>query len=476
MQDNSRDIALSKLKLKDYKGAIYYFEEAIKGGDFSSAFDAAILYMDYYRYLDQKRPNVKKAKEYFELGFKDGDLRCKHELLLLIRNYYLEILDWKLLAFYVEECNKNQSVFKFDDFKKMTLSLLEFEYEVDSNKRDDMITKLNALIENNTIIEINNFIRACIIGLRLSNACSMLYDDSYHTKYAEDFFASGYKSFSNRFDYSINNVHYVKYLNNVVTSCDGYYIPLMCDSFHKFKKLCYKMNGLSFFDWIKSKTNEYLIHLTRRSPFLKLMIDESRRPEPVNSIDNDKVTIFKKKTQNEDQPKIESKEEINEDYVEIASKNRNKIVSPNFIFTGGLELLNEVENNIYFLDRYYSKKYIEFNQNDAKAKKKHEAFIEGVKNCQYYKYKDFLKLHIYIPVFLRLFQGEWVICTAPGHNKSENMFNGVYNILSKEVWLNKRFTLVAGLLQRCSSVQKRALVKDRSSYFDEDIKTIGSIK
>ena len=107
-----------------------------------------------------------------------------------------------------------------------------------------------------------------------------------------------------------------------------------------------------------------------------------------------------------------------------------------------------------------------------KAKKKHDAFIEGVKNCKYYKYKDFLNLHIYIAVFLRLFKGEWVICTAPGHNKSENMFNGVYNILNKDVLLNKRFTLVAGLLQRCSSVQKRALVKDRSSYFDEDIKTI----
>lgn len=56
---------------------------------------------------------------------------------------------------------------------------------------------------------------------------------------------------------------------------------------------------------------------------------------------------------------------------------------------------------------------------------------------------------------MKFFEGKQIICTVPGHEKTENESNGTFDII-KLVYLNSNFIVRNTLIQRKYDVEKKA--------------------
>lgn len=100
-----------------------------------------------------------------------------------------------------------------------------------------------------------------------------------------------------------------------------------------------------------------------------------------------------------------------------------------FIKTKGLNNIDLHSNVIYYTYDYYKKWWIDNYPDKQFYKDSYFSFIH-LKRGEYSGWNDALKFRPAIKNFVNNLDGEWIICTVPGHEATENLFNPVFNLVS----------------------------------------------
>ena len=90
---------------------------------------------------------------------------------------------------------------------------------------------------------------------------------------------------------------------------------------------------------------------------------------------------------------------------------------------------------------FYKKSYFSFImlKKEAHDPFRHFKFVKAVHN------------------FITMLDGEWIICSIPGHEKTTNESNALYSQVLSKVYLNGRQTLQNTLVQRKYTVDKKSM-------------------
>lgn len=418
-------------KNKDYKNALSLFEESLNKEYYDSAYEIALFYLDYYRFLDMKHPDIKSAKYYLEIGADNGNKNCLFELYNLMFNFFENDNDWwKALEYYFKNHTYTDLFLKRHEIRLVMENCLICQYGTNLLKVNEMIRNLNILLDNCKCEEINKYLREYICAINAwYYSCEVIKEPSEKNK------KQLVEYISNK-----SNYNYYQKFNNII-------FFRKCENSAQIINILLKVNEKVFsFVSVKKLIEECLTtNIVKHSIF--------------DPVEKRNVEVEKKDLENKG---VTRKQYVSNKPFEI------------FCNAHSIKDLSEKDGIIYYITKYYKKAIVEQHHGDKKYLDNYNAFIDGIKQGNYYKYSESVKFHISIANFLKRFNGEWYICTAPGHEKSDNKSNGVYNILKNYVYLRKIFVLDNQILYRKSSVVKRASIKgSRDEYYDEDIKTIG---
>lgn len=141
------------------------------------------------------------------------------------------------------------------------------------------------------------------------------------------------------------------------------------------------------------------------------------------------------------------------------------------VHTKGLNEIDTEGNIIYYLFDYYKKWWVDNYPNNQFYKDNFFAFI-AVKKRNYNQYSRTISFPAALCNFFKLLSGDWVICTAPGHEKTNNSSNGVSDIINM-VYLKSNFNLRNTLIQRTYTVDKKATANSgRNNNYIVDMQSL----
>ena len=452
-------------KNKDYKNALSLFEESLNKEYYDSAYEIALFYLDYYRFLDLKHPDIKLAKYYLEIGADNGNKNCLFELYNLMFNFYKNDNDWwKALEYYFKNHTYKELFLKKDKIIQVLENCLIFEYETNLLKVNEMIRHLNILLDNCKCARINKYLREYICAIKVC-----YYSGEVIKKPSE-------KNKNRLVEYISNKSSYNYYQKFTAILPNNIIFFHNCKNSEQIIDVFLEVNGKDFdFSSVQKIILEY--YSDQYYNFVNKW--HSLCNEPVNVTQEKEKCLTTKFVEHSIFDRVEKQiVEVENKDLENKSVTRKLYVSnkPFEIFYNAHSIkdLSDEDGIIYYITKYYKKAIKEEHQGEKKYLDNYNAFIDGIKHRNYHRYSESAKFHIFIANFLKRFNGEWYICTAPGHEKSDNRSNGVYNILKNYVYLRKIFVLDNQILYRKSSVVKRTSIKgSRDEYYDEDIKTIG---
>ena len=141
-----------------------------------------------------------------------------------------------------------------------------------------------------------------------------------------------------------------------------------------------------------------------------------------------------------------------------------------FVFTKGLYEIDGNGKKIYYLYDYYKKWWIDKYPDNHRIRDNYFTFI-SIKNGNYSPYKSSLKIDVAMSNFLKLLKGEWIICTVPGHEKTDNSYNNVYGLL-KNINIPSNFKFQNTLIQRTVTVERKHNSTDRVMDYRIDMKSL----
>lgn len=118
-----------------------------------------------------------------------------------------------------------------------------------------------------------------------------------------------------------------------------------------------------------------------------------------------------------------------------------------------LTSIDVYSNKIYYAIDYYKRAWKDNYPQNNYYKFNYYSFM-AMKN-RTYNINDWLPFPDYLSSFLNLFDGNWIICTVPGHEKTTNEYNGTLDII-KLVSLKPNFIVRNTLIQRKFNVDKKA--------------------
>lgn len=452
-------------KNKDYKGSLSLFEESLNKEYYASAYEIGLFYLDYYRFLDLKHPDIKLAKHYFEIGADNGNKNCLFELYNLMFNFYEKDNDWwKALEYYFKNHTYKELFLKKDKITQVLENCSIFEYETHILKVDEILRHLNILLDNCKCAQINKYLREKTCGLKMC----------YYS--AEVIKEPSEKNKKQLVEYisNISNYNYYQKFNTILNNNIIFFHK--CKNGEEIVDILLEVNGKTFsLTSVQTLIEEY--YLSQYGYFMSRW--DSLYNDPIKATQEKAKNLTTKFVEHSIFDPVEKRiAEVENKDLENKGVTRKPYVSNKpfeiFVNAHSIKDLSEKDGIIYYITKYYKKAIVEQHQGDRKYLDNYNAFIDGIKQGNYHRYSESVKFHIFIANFLKRFNGEWYICTAPGHEKSDNKSNGVYNILKNYVYLRKIFVLDNQILYRKSSVVKRASIKgNRAEYYDEDIETIG---
>lgn len=126
-----------------------------------------------------------------------------------------------------------------------------------------------------------------------------------------------------------------------------------------------------------------------------------------------------------------------------------------FICTKDLSEIDINDNNIYYLYDYYKKWWIEHYPDNNFYRTSYFSFIKlkkGEHNPNWH-----FKFVTAVNNFLNMFNGEWIICSIPGHEKTLNITNALHSQILSKVYLEPGQTMQNTLIQRSYTVDKKSM-------------------
>ena len=130
------------------------------------------------------------------------------------------------------------------------------------------------------------------------------------------------------------------------------------------------------------------------------------------------------------------------------------------IHTKELLSVDTESNIIYYMFDYYKKWWIDTYPNNQFYRDNFFTFI-SIKKRNYNTGRP-LNFPESLYKFFSLLNGEWFICSVPGHEKTSNVSNGVSDIVNM-VYLKSNFTLRNTIIQRSYNVDKKATSSSKRS-------------
>lgn len=120
---------------------------------------------------------------------------------------------------------------------------------------------------------------------------------------------------------------------------------------------------------------------------------------------------------------------------------------------------------------YYKKWWKDNCPNNQLYKENFFTFI-SIKKRNYNQYSSPINFPASLYKFFGLLSGNWIICTAPGHEKTDNYSNGVSDIINM-VYLKPNFILRNTLIQRAYMVDKNATsTSERNNNYQVDMQSL----
>lgn len=141
-----------------------------------------------------------------------------------------------------------------------------------------------------------------------------------------------------------------------------------------------------------------------------------------------------------------------------------------FIKTKELTKVDYKKDNIYYLYDYYKKWWMDNYPTKQYYRDNFFSFIM-LKKDNYESRKSSLHFHAAAKNFIDLLEGDWIVCTAPGHEKTTNTHNAVCGII-EDIDYGSNISLRNTLIQRAFTVDKKSQSSNRVMNPDEDIKSL----
>ncbi len=142
-----------------------------------------------------------------------------------------------------------------------------------------------------------------------------------------------------------------------------------------------------------------------------------------------------------------------------------------FKCTRGLNEIDREGNIIYYLYNYYKKWWMENYPKESLYKSNFLAFM-AIKNRNYSSENNSLNFPAALCNFLKFFkEEEWVVCTVPGHKKTDNAANGVFDVLC-HTYKGKNIIVRNTIIQRIVDIEKKATDPQRSFDYRRDMHSI----
>lgn len=151
----------------------------------------------------------------------------------------------------------------------------------------------------------------------------------------------------------------------------------------------------------------------------------------------------------------------------------NSYATNNYEFVNAIskKTLESNGNIIYYLFDYYKKDWINLFPNDQFINDNFYSFM-AIKKRNYSPYKNRLNFPGTLYNLFKLLNNEWIICTAPGHEKTDNLSNGVSDIVNL-INLKNNFTFRNTLIQRMYTIEKKATSSSkRNNDYRVDMESI----
>lgn len=145
-----------------------------------------------------------------------------------------------------------------------------------------------------------------------------------------------------------------------------------------------------------------------------------------------------------------------------------------FVNTYGLTKIDIDENNIYYFYDYCKKEIVDRYPNNKVYRKNYNSFMK-LKNVR--KYEDIFGFSLSfagcVTNILKLFSGNWYICSAPGHEMTKNTFNPVFAVINGSSTVPSNFSIRNTIIQRKYTVDKKATSSaGRNNDYKIDMKSL----
>lgn len=436
----------------DFKNAIILFEKSLESGDFRSAFRLGLIYIDCYEDIGYSKPDYKEAIKYFEIGAHNNNSDCQKELFQIYKSkenfnlekaiYYgltsiksLEQQDIKRIINMINDFgeksiqvssieNAKHTITVFDEFIKITNkdSILDYLFE----PRNILIKKLCKKMVYNS-----------------KNIIDLQHNFDFFEKYLNEKFMHQIKIFKescdnllldveslDEFDININekketaeSKHIIikKILADLSEVNNNYKIAISVDNDCKqilsiYEKMFYEYQEQEAFDLLARK---YKYNKNKLNELLKIAVKHGLQ------LSSSQLKLAKP-----------------------YSINNYKLVN-----TKELEQIDTKNNIIYYMYAYYPSRF--------NIIENYEAFM-SVKNRCYNPEHSHINFPAALQNFFRFFNDEWIVCTVPGHEKTDNISNGVSDVIN--MVKVKQVRLINELIGRKYYTEKKAYSSAKRDY------------
>ena len=132
--------------------------------------------------------------------------------------------------------------------------------------------------------------------------------------------------------------------------------------------------------------------------------------------------------------------------------------------------IKDDDDVIYYLFDYYKSRWVDYCPNDINIRNNHNDFI-SLKNKHYNRLTSSLDFPGALSNVLKDLTDDYIICAAPGHERTNNNNNGVFEIL-KLITLKPNFLVIRNLIQRTSTIEKKSTSLSRINNALVELKTI----
>ena len=492
MVDKYYEIADKYMSNDDLENAIEYFKLSLKyNSNYDSAYRLGTIYLDCYEDLGSDKPDYQNAIKYFLSGTKNGNNGCRKELISVLikcKN--------KCIVFDGIKCIL--SSWKYESKKELDMikKAIGFLYSNANQQEEDIkstiqwFNEIASITRNNETLKpvyrhskelINEYTKKILKNLNSLKELetAFKYFQPYLDKDPEIRKMYGAKEadlYIKQADDVLDVEKYLLSLNNKKLFCDI-----------QTKNILYLWLARSYRDGNHNAERDidtaikYYKKITNddsRSELEAMLIsycDESIKNNDyetarkyVSNINSKDYYRIKRAIDEYDKAKRASEDKMTGNINVKAPYAQNNYKD---VCTEKITSVDTDGNIIYYMFDYY-KKWWKENYPDNQFYEENFFTFMSIKKRDYDPKSRPINFPTSLCKFFGLLSGNWIICTAPGHEKTVNDSNGVSDIINM-VHLKPNFILRNTLIQRAYSVDKKATsTSGRNNNYQVDMKSL----